>query len=128
MYKHGRQNTSAWSFIRTYQEFIETLNSFFNAFEVEYNHDPAIAGIEKEFTEAVTEMSQHIRTEDFILSAFERMARAPYNSPLIKDPLHNLDKIEKKPWAYTSGGTMTTLLANYFGREDKPTEESLWSS
>lgn len=125
MYKHGRQNTSAWTFIRNYQEFIDTLTSFFNAFEVEFNRDPNIAGIEKEFTETITQMAVHIRSDDFINSAFHRMAIAHKTAP-IKEPLKNLDKIAKKPWAYTSGGTMATLIANYFSREDKPAEASTW--
>ena len=125
MYKHGRQNSSAWTFVRTYQEFVDALNSFFNAFEVEFNRNPSLAGIEKEFTEAITQMSMHIRTEEFILTAFSRMAKV-HNSPIVSDPLHNLDKIPKKPWAYTSGGTMGTLISNYFSREEKPAEQTVW--
>lgn len=125
MYKHGRTNTAAWSFIRNYQEFIDTLSSFFNAFEVEYLREPDIAAVEKEFTDAVTQMSVHIRSEEFIQSAFDRMARHHKTAP-VADPLHNLDKIPKKPWAYTSGGTMGTLIANYFSREEAPADSTIW--
>ena len=45
---------------------------------------------------------------------------------LVKNPLENLDKIDKKPWAYTSGGSMSTLVSCYFKREQKPTETSRW--
>lgn len=125
MYKHGRQNTSAWTFVRNYQEFMDTLTSFFNAFEVEFNRDPNIEGIEKEFSDTITQMALHIRSEEFINSAFDRMARAHHTAP-VAEPLKNLDKIAKKPWAYTSGGTMGNLIANYFGREEKPAETSTW--
>ncbi len=50
------------------------------------------------------------------------MAKA-HEMPLMKNPLAHLDKMEKKPWAYTSGGTMTTLLKSYFRREGEITEE-----
>ena len=33
---------------------------------------------------------------------------------------------EKKPWVYTSGGTMTTLLKTYYRRSGEFTEESRW--
>jgi len=33
---------------------------------------------------------------------------------------------EKKPWAYTSGGTLPTLLKTYFRREGTFSEETRW--
>jgi hypothetical protein len=58
-------------------------------------------------------------------TAFYRMARA-HNKPLIAHPLENLEKVEMKPWVYTSGGSMSTLVGAYFRREEKPTEITRW--
>ena len=51
---------------------------------------------------------------------------AAHNTPLIKDPLEHLDRIEKKPWAYTSGGTMGSLVSCYFRLDNPPTEAARW--
>jgi hypothetical protein len=125
MYKHGRDNTSQWTKIRNPQEFIDDLASFFTATERELTNSDEFAGFETDLSEIVTNIVSHIRTKEFLETAFHRMARA-HNTPMIKDPLENLEKIEKKPWAYTSGGTINTLISCYFKRETKPTEVSRW--
>ncbi len=53
------------------------------------------------------------------------MAKAHQMTP-IKSPLKNLQSLEKKPWAYVSGGTITTLLKTYFCRESELTQEEKW--
>ncbi len=125
LYKHGRTNTAQWTHIHDPQEFIECLCSFFNASERELIHHDDFTGLERELTDITTAVVTHLRSEEFLETAFYRMAAA-HQTRAIKDPLHNLDKIEKKPWAYTSGGTMGTLVSCYFGLEDKPTEVSRW--
>jgi hypothetical protein len=125
LYKHGRSNTSQWTRIKNHVEFIEALTSFFAATE------PRIAdlfeekGLQKDVADVVTGIINHVRTKEFLESAFYRMAVA-HNTAPIRDPLQNLDKIEKKPWAYTSGGTMNTLVSCYYRLEDKPKEEAKW--
>lgn len=125
LYKHGRTNTSQWTYIHDPQEFIECLCSFFNATERELINNEEFSGLERELSEITTAVVTHLRTEEFLETAFYRMAAA-HQTRVIKDPLHHLDKVEKKPWAYTSGGTMGTLVSCYFGLEDKPTEVSRW--
>lgn len=125
LYKHGRSNTSQWTRIRTPNEFIDALTSFFNNTESEVSAAPQLAGLESDITEMITGMVSQIRTQEFLETAFYRMARA-HQTPLIKDPLQNLDRIEKKPWAYTSGGTMGTLVSCYYRTESLPTEVGRW--
>lgn len=125
LYKHGRSNTSQWSYIRTPNEFIEALVSFFSSTENEISSSQPMEGLQKELSEIVTAVINHIRTKEFLETAFYRMAAA-HNTPIVHDPLENLDRIEKKPWAYTSGGTMGTLVSCYFKLENKPTEVSRW--
>jgi len=51
---------------------------------------------------------------------------ASHHTSIPKNPLEHLDKIEKKPWAYTSGGTMGSLVSCYFHLDQKPTESARW--
>jgi hypothetical protein len=125
LFKHGRSNTSQWTYIRTPAEFIQSLSDFFIATEIELASRDDFKGLERELTEIVTAIVTHIKTEEFLETAFYRMAAA-HQSRIVKNPLENLDKIEKKPWAYTSGGSMATLVSCFFGLEDKPFEISRW--
>jgi hypothetical protein len=125
LFKHGRANTSQWTLIYTPQEFVSALSSFFIATESELVHAPQFEGLHEEISEIVTQLVTHVKTDFFLESAFQRMAKA-HNVPLMKDPLHHLERIEKKPWAYTSGGTMHNLMSCYFRFEGKPTEQKRW--
>ncbi len=53
------------------------------------------------------------------------MAAAHQIQP-IQDPLNNLEKITKKPWMYTSGGTIKNLIAAYWSRTEPPKSEERW--
>lgn len=125
LYKHGRTNTSQWTLIHTPNEFIDALTSFFTSTEREFSTDKNLESLETEITEITTAVVNHLRTQEFLETAFYRMAAAHQARP-IKDPLENLDKIDKKPWAYTSGGTMGTLVSCYYKLESPPTEVARW--
>lgn len=125
LFKHGRTNTSLWTLIKNQTQFIEALSSFFVLSESQVASAPEVEGLEQDLAEIITAIVNHIKSENFLISALYRMAQA-HHVRLIKDPLQNIDKIEKKPWAYTSGGTMDTLVSCYYRREDKPTEMSRW--
>lgn len=125
LFKHGRSNTSLWTYIKTPAEFIQALSDFFIATETELASRDDFKGLERELTEIITAIVTHIKTEEFLETAFYRMAAA-HQSRIVKNPLENLDKVEKKPWAYTSGGSMATLVSSFFGLEDKPFEISRW--
>lgn len=124
-YKHGRGNTSQWTRIRTPNEFIDMLANFFVSTERDITSLNDLEGMESDISEIVTGIVSHVRTQEFLETAFHRMAVA-HRMPSIKDPLEHLEKIPKKPWAYTSGGTIHTLLSCYYRRESKPTEVSHW--
>lgn len=125
LYKHGRSNPSLWTRIQSLPDFIESLVSFLTITEADLRSSAQIKGIENEFSLVTTQLIGHVRCDEFIESAFYRMAKAHGSQPIAK-PLENLDKIEKKPWVYTSGGSMSTLVSAYFRREEKPTEVARW--
>ncbi len=125
LYKYGRANTSQWTYIHQAEEFIAALNHFFIGTESELASRLEFEGLQNELTEIITAIVTHIKTTEFIETAFYRIA-ATHHSPLIKDPLDNLDRIDKKPWSYTSGGTMGGLVSCYFRLDQKPTEVGRW--
>lgn len=125
LYKHGRSHTSQWTRIKNQHEFIDALVSFFGATEPLISHALDGSKIEKDLSEVVTTVINHIKTKEFLESAFHRIAIA-HQAPLIKDPLEHLERIEKKPWVYTSGGTMNTLVSCYYRIEDRPKEVEKW--
>lgn len=125
LYKHGRSNTSQWTRIKNQHEFVDALASFFVATEPQIAHALEGTKIERDLSDVVTGIINHVKTKEFLESAFHRMA-AQHRVPLIKDPLENLELIEKKPWVYTSGGTMNTLVSCYYRIEEKPKEVEKW--
>ncbi len=125
MYKHGRANTSLWTMIHNPNEFIEALISFFTTTETEVASLPELEGMQDVLTEIITAVVNHIRTKEFLETAFHRMALAHKTRP-IENPLEHLDQIKKKPWVYTSGGVMSTLVSCYFRRDQKPTDVDRW--
>lgn len=125
LYKHGRTNTAQWTQIRNPVDFIDSLANFFTVTENELMNSREMKGLEEDISEIVTAIVSHVRSEEFLETAFHRMAAA-HNAPLIKDPLQHLDKIQKKPWVYTSGGAMNTLVTCYFCLEGKPKESECW--
>lgn len=125
IYKHGRSNTAQWTYIDSPEEFIDALYSFFTLVERDLASLSEFTGLEHELSDVITHITKQIRSSDFLPSAFARMA-AYHKIPLVANPLQNLDKISKKPWAYTSGGTMGSLVSNYFRLEELPKEASRW--
>ena len=125
IYKHGRTNPSLWTKITSLPEYIEALVSFFTITEQDLLHAQEIKGIEAEFSSIITRLANHIRSDLFIESALARTARAHGVRP-VEHPLQHLDRIEKKPWVYTSGGNMNTLVASYFCLDGNPEEVGRW--
>lgn len=125
LYKHGRSNSAQWNRIENANEFIDSLAAFFVAAEMEITSTEEMEGLQNEISEITTAIVLQVRTPEFLETAFQRMAKAHHTAP-IKNPLEHLDKIDKKPWAYTSGGTMDTLVSCYWKRDQKPTEVGRW--
>lgn len=123
--KHGRPNTALWTLIYNRTQFAEALSAFFVFAESTLMAKDEWEIFSQDLSTITTAIVSHVRSEEFLLSALRRMAHA-HGTRLPQDPLNHLDKIEKKPWAYTSGGTMDTLVSCYYCREEKPTEKARW--
>lgn len=125
LYKHGRSNPSLWTRISSLEEYVDALVSFFSITEQELLHEPEVKGIEAEFSSIITRLATHVRSDEFIESALNRTAVAHGVAPL-EHPLQHLATLEKKPWAYTSGGSMSMLVNAYFGLEQQAEVVDRW--
>lgn len=123
LYKGGRGHQ--WERIEGPDQFAEALANFFISTEQEITRTPECEGIEQEVSRLITSLVNHVRTTEFMESALQRLAQA-HGERLVANPLQNLDKVKKKPWVYTSGGTMGSLITAYFKLEDKPEERDRW--
>ena len=113
LYKHGRANTALWTHIHGEAEFLQALSSFFSAIEVELTQQDESEGLHHEIGRMITAIIRAIREPGFILAATKRLVKA------YKDP-------KRLPWAYISGGTMTTLVSCYYTLRDQPQEQKRW--
>ncbi len=125
MYKFGRSQTAVWTMIYSPTEYIQHLTSFFISTENELLQLPECEGIQKEVAELITIAITTIKREEFLESSIIRLAQA-YREPLPADPLLHLHQVKRKPWAYISGGTMSTLVKYYWGAVNEPQEAKRW--
>jgi len=125
LYKHGRTFSGQWTRIDSLESYSDALAGFFTATEYDLMNLLELDGFQRDVSEIVTSLVGHVKTPLFLESALQRMVIAHGGSP-IKDPMENLDKLPKKPWAYTSGGSMENLVISYFRREQKPSMISRW--
>lgn len=117
VYKHGRTDPSLWTFIYSSEQYINTLIDFFISTERQMIEALQHPSLEKQFLEINTQIIHHLRMDVFLKSALHRMQKAHRNPSHPSLPEHQ-NFIETKPWAYVSGGTMTTLLNTYYRLEN----------
>jgi hypothetical protein len=120
VYKHGRVDPALWTLIYDAEHYIESLISFFTATESSIAAACEWKGGEQEVLEITSAIVSHIRKPIFLETAFQRMAKGHLSLRSYSQTM------EKKPWAYTSGGTMTTLVKTYYCREGELTQEEKW--
>lgn len=101
VYKHGRSDPNSWTFIQSEEEFFDALRHFFIAVEPQIGADFEWEEGVKELELVTTDVVHFIDTETF----------------------HTFALKKKKPWSYTSGGSLHTLLKGYFSIEGEIAEE-----
>lgn len=124
VYKHGRRDASLWTMIHTQEQFVDSLIDFFSFIEPQILSDCEQKSCEDDIKEIISLLILHLRTEEFLSSAFQRAAKAHNRAVPTKKSLKELQKSEKKPWSYTSGGVMNTLIKTYYRREGEIYEET----
>lgn len=108
IYKHGRTDPSVWTSIHTSKEYIESLVNFFIITEPQMQVLFENEFQKKEVESLITEIVTHIRSDSFLEGAFARLRSAHQNQ----------DIHVTTPWSYISGGSMISLLKNYFRRQN----------
>ncbi|NCF71807.1 MAG: hypothetical protein GWP59_08920, partial [Chlamydiales bacterium] len=121
LYKHGREQSYLWSLIYSPEEYVDSLTKFFRQVELELAQDAKLAGLDIVIQRIHLAIEEKTQDENFLISSLARMAQA-HQGALLTNPLDNLDKLDKKPWAYTSGGSMEDLVMVYYKRSEKPTQ------
>ncbi|MBM3208199.1 MAG: hypothetical protein FJZ57_06310 [Chlamydiae bacterium] len=121
--KHGRRDASLWTMIHDQEQFIDSLVAFFSYAEPQISSAAEDKNCDDDIKEIITMMIHHVRTDAFIQSAFHRSAKL-HQVSINKKNTTDLKKLEKKPWSYTSGGVMNTLIKTYYRRDSEITEES----
>lgn len=116
LYKHGRTDPTMWTMIEGEEQFIQALIEFFLSTEREITQDLDESGVSASYATFVGRLINELRNESFMASAKERMEK-----------MHQLEGEGgvRKPWAYTSGGTVDHLLHSYFKRESSFTRVAL---
>lgn len=112
VYKHGREDPHLWTLIHKEEQYLQSLSEFFNLTESAIAALCEWEGGRDVVRDVTAKILLHLYEESFLQTAIQRMAKA-----------HTKDGSEKKPWCYTSGGTMTTLVKTYYGRESDLTFE-----
>ncbi|WP_366223594.1 hypothetical protein [Chlamydia buteonis] len=120
LFTHGRSHPNTWSSIYSINEFISFLSEFFSSTEVELLGKHGILGLEKEASALIHYIVSFIHKNSFQEAAITRILER-YNSPIPPSVLDNLDKISHTPWVYVSGGTVETLLKDYFENPEELT-------
>ncbi len=126
VYKHGRLDPALWTLIYDADQYIESLVEFFIATESQVAAECEWEGGESAVCDVTSAIVAHVRTDPFLETALQRMAKA-HEVPVAASPLTRLSALEKKPWAYTSGGTMTTLVKTYYCLPNELRHEGRWA-
>lgn len=118
VYKHGRNDPSVWTLIHNAPQYIRALADFFQITEYSITAASPWKGIDQILSQIISSILQHIQSAVFLETAIQRMAKAHQQQ--------SFGTIGKTPWAYLSGGTMSTLLKTYYCRQGEFSEESRW--
>lgn len=106
VYKHGRTDASLWTLIEDEETWIYCLTDFFKSTETHLMDACEWEEGKGEIVSLTSSILFHLRTQEFLVSALNRMGKG------------------RTPWSYISGGTMNILLKTYFRRENEITIES----
>ncbi|EPP34447.1 hypothetical protein CP10139811_0734 [Chlamydia ibidis] len=120
LFTHGRSHPNAWTPIYSINEFIHALSDFFSSTETDLLGKQGVVGLEKETSALIHRIISMLHKETFQEAAITRVLQA-YGMPVPNNVLSNLSKIIHTPWVYVSGGTVDSLLIDYFENTDSVT-------
>lgn len=121
VYKHGRSDPSVWTLIFDENSYQKILVKFLIALEPQLVIDAEWEDGEKEIAELITLLVQHVQTKAFLSSALKRSLRRHQGFSEVETA--SFGQGDKKPWSYTSGGTVHGLIKCYYCIETEVKEE-----
>lgn len=107
VYKHGRQDPHLWTLIENAQSYLESIADFFKSIEQELVARCGWEGSQDIIADLTSKILLHLQDPIFLKTALQRT-------------------VNQRPWSYTSGGTMTTLVKTYYGLEKDLEKEEKW--
>ncbi|MBI3211572.1 MAG: hypothetical protein HYZ47_02670 [Simkania negevensis] len=113
IYKQGSADPTFWKMIHSEEDYINALKNFFNLVETEIFL--AFEEEKKLIEEITTTVIHHLMRKEFLSAALKRMKKVR--------GAFSQDLGEKKPWSYTSGGSLSNLLRCYYSIEGNLDEE-----
>jgi hypothetical protein len=120
--KNGRTNPLAWTAITTPAEYIEALARCLTAFEYRLTDFDELKPVKSILSHMWGSLIQYVRTEQFLIGAFERMAEE-HQVNCLKPVLERIEEQPIRPWVYSSGGSMEVLTATYYKLADRVTTQ-----
>lgn len=124
VYTHGRKDPSTWTFIKDKEEFIQALRDFFVTTENRIISSFDYFLLHGKISELITEMIQFLISPVFIEEALSRVSGTHREFISHIEKVYK-EKIEQKPWAYISGGTLETLAKTYFKKDSFSKKEGV---
>jgi hypothetical protein len=122
VFKGGVDFVPSWKWIDGGQDYRLAVREFFDRCFLECRDDPQTRLIGPDVNRLAQSFSLILDQPAFQLGALQRLSEA-HARPLPPDPLHHLDQVSYKPWAYESGGTLLGLVQHYFALPELPTSE-----
>lgn len=113
LFTYGRSHPNTWEPIYSIEEFIHALTEFFTSIEGDLLAKHNVSGLEKETSILLHRIVSALHEPRFQEAAMERILKA-YNCPIPQGIFQHLDQVTHTPWVYVSGGTVTTLVGDYF--------------
>lgn len=113
LYTHGRSHPHTWTPIYSINEYVQALSNFFSSTEPDLLERRQAKGIEKELSACIQQIIASFHSSAFQAAALNRILKA-HAQPENPSILNHLDTVAHTPWAYVSGGTVSTLITDYF--------------
>ena len=106
VYKHGRSDPKAWTYITSDKEYIQSLFDFITTTEPILTSLKREEGLERDIESIITELLLAIETPDFLNEQQERIAQ------MHKKHLKEENNIS--PYAYLAGGNLKSMIQTFY--------------
>ncbi len=104
IFKHGRQDPKAWTFIEDENGYKAALKEFFISFEYFLNQEYESRRLKALIGLVTVDCLRFIHSESFVKTALQRLKTAASTYQFVQ------------PWCYLSGGTLKSVISCFTGK------------